>query len=257
MAELDNKPIILNNRLVLNFRDKLRYYAISLLLYLIVIAYTIYGLWNFYIADESEMAISLSELLWTNFWIAIVSSIFFLMNYNGLKFEAIKGQVTADQLNEAVKRLNEDQIWRLKNSDGNVFQFYTIPKTFWSNRRQRLTTIVLEFDRLLINSITEPEIPGQLALATKKIDRKHLLHHLNAVRKHTPYTKIPEINDTQWNWKMVLARVFLYPLCALFYWLSLFHLIPAENYAEGGIMLTLASIYLFADLYMIFKKQNN
>ena len=60
------------------------------------------------------------------------------------------------------------------------------------------------------------------------------------------------INHSQWNWKMILARLFLYPLCALLIWLSIYEFIPNGNYGFPLFILLFCGVYLSSDLYMIF-----
>ena len=245
--------LIKNERLVLNRKEKFNHYSPALMLCLLMIILLIYTIWDKYFSSNSNSVRSLSDMFEVYFFFGLVASLIALVKYRRLKFKEIRGSVTQEDLEEAIKRASKDRSWRLKLKRNRLYQYESRPgfTTNWG----MFITIILEKDRILFNNICSLESQSAVSFCIINKDFDIFLSHLNQVRQKKDYSKASEINDTQWNWKMILARLFLYPLCTFFFWLSIFHLIPTGNYVMSIITIAISSTYIFSDLYMIFKRK--
>ncbi|NOQ71761.1 MAG: hypothetical protein GQ574_07165 [Crocinitomix sp.] len=251
-----NKPLSIitdNKRLILNWKQKLKHYSPAIWIFAVILIMIIYVLWDEYFSAEKHGVRTMGEMLQAYLYLGIMPTIIVFVKYRKLRFKEIPISVTEEELEEAIKRTAKDRKWHLKLNQENVYQYESAPgfTTNWG----MMITIILEKESFLFNNICSLETRSSISLGLVHKDRDVFLTHLKQVILGEDYTKMREINDTQWNWKMVLARLFLYPLCIFFLWVSIFHLIPSGKYILPIITISIALTYLISDLYMIFKRK--
>ncbi|MCB9222719.1 MAG: hypothetical protein H6582_00975 [Crocinitomicaceae bacterium] len=185
-----------------------------------------------------------------------VGIIFLILKYRNLAFKEIKGSFTQEQVFEAIKRSDMDYNWNLQSR--NKFLHRILTREHFITPGKLLTIIHLE-DKILFNGIRNPSFsaPRGETFRPSIKEFKVFQKHLNDVVSGMEYVKKKEFNDTQWNWKMILIRLFLYPFCIFLLSFSFFYLIPNKEFVISIPLVAISLVYLFVDLYMIFTSMKN
>ena len=149
-----------DGRLKLTFGQKADHYFIVVFL-LIVPVLTIRSLYQMYITDTYDGVRSASELIWTSLPFLILSIAFVYIQTAGLKFQEIKTQYDEDDFMEAIRLTVEQLKWQIERNDNEVFRAYR--PWNWSASWGEMVTILKQRDRLLINSICDPNKKSSVA----------------------------------------------------------------------------------------------
>jgi hypothetical protein len=243
-------------RIQLNRKEWWAHYGGSLITLLGGLLFFLGSCWLVVFPPESSVNRPLIGLLISTFIIVVMGFYFFLLMYKTLDFIPIKGPFTEEELTEAMQRFTENtggSPWKEKGSRYTCF----VPPAFSTPS----STITLEYEDniLYFSAIKTPKFLNSNggSYGVRKKRYKEFKWHLNSVKKQEAYAKRPEFNDTQWNWKMILARIFLYPLSIFLIWLCIVHVLPAGKYLLSIFTLVLCFAYLFSDLYMIFNPKSD
>lgn len=93
-----------------------------------------------------------------------------------------------------------------------------------------------------------------ILLLNNKLYQYEKKEHLEEFRK-TLNIKEEKVPEKEWSIKMILTRLFIYPICFTFILLTIFLIVP-----EGGLfiaipILGIVGVYLYSDLKLIFKHE--
>ena len=149
-----------DGRLKLTLGQKVDHYFIILFL-LIVPVLTIRSLFQMYVTDTYDGVRSSTELIWTSFPFLFLAISFVYIQTNGLKFKEIEIEYNEDEFVEAIKLTVEQLKWQIERNDNEVFRAYR--RWNWSASWGEMVTIIKQRDRLLINSICDPNKKSSVA----------------------------------------------------------------------------------------------
>lgn len=243
-------PLLKNNRLVLTLKQKISHYGWALSGIILVSGVHIFHYLSPTKSEFQKTADSGNNQVFTFCFFIFVCLLFFVLKYRSLNFHEVKGVVEKEDILETLQRMYVHHEWHKIWHDDNVYQYEASARFAIPNK---LITIIHLDDKILFNGIRTPSFLGRRgeSFRTSKLELKAFLTHLNQVRKGEPFAKVKEFNDTQWNWKMILARLFLYPFCAFLIWMDIDYL-KNGDFIIPLITFGFVSVYIFSDLYMIF-----
>jgi hypothetical protein len=147
------KLITKDGRLKLTIGQTIDHYFIVLFL-LIVPALTSYDLYKIYVTKTDDGVRTANELIAFSFPFLILSVLFGFLQRHRLKFQEIRINYTDEQFQGAVKKTIEQLKWQIEYNENNSFRAYR--PWNWSASWGEMITIIKERDRLLINSICDP-----------------------------------------------------------------------------------------------------
>lgn len=142
-----------DGRLKLTFGQTVDHYFIVIFL-LIVPGLTAYDLFKIYVSKTYDGVRSADELIMTSLPFLILSILFIFIQRHRLKFQEIRIDYTDEQFQEAVKRTSEELKWLIEHNDSEFLRAYR--QWNWTASWGEMITIIKEKDRLLINSICDP-----------------------------------------------------------------------------------------------------
>lgn len=149
-----------DGRLRLTIMQKVDHYFIVVFL-LIVPAMTIYDLLQIYVTQTYDGARSAMELIWSSIPFLVLSAVFVVIQSRRLKFKEIIVRYTEDQFIEAVGHTVEQLNWQIECNDVQTFRAYRAWN--WSASWGEMITIIKQKDKLLINSICDPNKSSSVA----------------------------------------------------------------------------------------------
>lgn len=247
-----------NRRLKLTTNQFLTHYWI--VLFLLIIFLVITGqLVEEYITEASFDLQKVTEEINILLILLSLALIFTIVQYKRLRFKVFNVSYTPEQFNEAIERTANEMDWRIKNNSKTIFRAVRLGN--WSGSWGEMVTIIKLKDRLLINSICDPDGRGGVfsyGWNKKNVEsfRKHLTDVLNGVPLETKKAEV--INE--WSLKRTLIRIIAYPFClALIVIGGYMVLVPSSisTIIFGLVVLSIAGIYLYADLKIISSKNDN
>ena len=147
------KLITKDGRLKLTIGQTIDHYFIVVFL-LIVPGLTSHNLYKIYVTKTYDGVRTADELITFSLPFLILSIFFIFIQRHRLKFQEIKINYTDEQFQGAVNRTIEQLKWQIEYNDNDFFRAYR--PWNWSASWGEMITIIKEKDRLLINSICDP-----------------------------------------------------------------------------------------------------
>ncbi len=137
----------------MTFWDKETHYGITVYLLIIPLTLLFFAGKDLILENKTEIK---PELFYVTFFLTGLSVISYVVQKRRLKFKSIKTQLTRDQLINIIKETADKLKWTPHYIDEQVIVLKTHP-SFWSGSWGEQITIIMDSDRILINSICDPD----------------------------------------------------------------------------------------------------
>ncbi|MDL2251228.1 hypothetical protein LJC12_00065 [Odoribacter sp. OttesenSCG-928-J03] len=243
-------------RLKLTILQTFTHYGIVLLL-LFIVSLTVWNLVEIYFIDTYKgVRAPADELI--NFSLPFLgfAIIFAIIQYRRLNFREFQVSYTDEQFQEAIKRTVDELEWKIESNNKTFFRAFR--PWNWTGSWGEMVTIIKGKDRLLINSICDPNHRSSVAsYGWNKRNIKTFLKNLSDVLENKPQEIIIEKVENEWTAKRILIRLFTYPFYIFLIVFGVYMLIKpltinAIFAGLGGIII--ASIYLYSDIKILTTK---
>lgn len=193
-------------------------------------------------------------------WICITLAIvFYFIQKRGLRFREVKVEYSDSDFQEAVKRSAKEYEWRIELNNKNVFRAYR--PWNWTGSWGEMITIIKDKDRLLLNSICDPNLQSSVAsFGWNKRNIDKFLSNLEDAQQGIPVEEKVEKPKREWTLFKVLVRLFAYPFCLFLIGFGVYQIInavDAQSIFFGFLAVVIASVYLFSDLKLILRNGNS
>jgi len=212
-----------------------------------------YQYWEIEISKIYTGKRTLEELFSLNYLSLPIGIIGLIIKYRRLYYKEIKGEVSDETFKTAIRRLKRElELTTLKTSNNK----YILRSHNLTSNYGKLIEVIKQGNRILFNEICFPEIGlNGFSLGIRKKELKTFLRHINEISKGNTYSRQNHFTDNQWSLTMILIRLFLYPLSISIIIFTFYSFTHNINVLVALIPLGLVCVYLYSDLYMIFKKK--
>ena len=249
----DLEDFIANNRLVLKGWQRLYHYLIPIFFFLLSLILASAHLYDL-LFDEAYKPIHTSrEILGFPLIIAIISLFLFFNQFRRLRFKKLYLQLKNDEFMELINRLEKYEHWSLVNQSSNVI--YQFKSNYFRMSGCRLITIYFTEQIIKFNEIKDPSVFNLrkgVSLGIINEELRLFEHHAYTVNKQIEASKAPEFNDNQWSGKMILARLFLYPLCFFMIWMAI-HVLKNGDMPMAILLMLIPLVYFTIDWVALAK----
>ena len=173
-----------NKRLKLTTVQTLTHYGIVIFL-LLIVSLTNWSLIEIYVTDTYTGVLTADELIKSSLPFLFAAIIFAFIQNRRLNFKEINLTYTDDQFQEAIQRTIKDLEWRIDKNNKTFFR--AIRPWNWSGSWGEMVTIIKEKDRLLINSICDPDhMSSAVSYGWNRKNIKTFLKNINDVLNNKP-----------------------------------------------------------------------
>ncbi len=241
-----------DQRLKLTTNQALSHYGIVLLL-LLIVSLTVWSLIEMYVTNTYTGVRTANELIKALLPVLLLAVFFVFVQHRRLKFKEIKVTFTDEQFQEAVERTVKDLEWRIDRNNKTFFRAYR--PWNWTGSWGEMVTIIKDKDRLLINSICDPD--NMSSVASYGWNRKNVttfLKNLTAVLNNEPAEIKIEKEANEWSIKSIAMRLFAYPFCVFLIVFGVYmvlHPLTIRTIIAGLGAITIAAIYLYSDIKIL------
>ncbi|MEZ4926165.1 MAG: hypothetical protein R3A50_07810 [Saprospiraceae bacterium] len=142
-------------RLKLSFTGYLTHYLIVLLLFIPFIL-VLFDFFRFYVLGSYDGVRTLQELLRATLPFAAIGVLFSFIQYRRLRFQIIETVLPREELREVIIKTAEELEWLPVINRADIILSKTNP-SWWTGSWGEQITILFDKDKLLINSICDPE----------------------------------------------------------------------------------------------------
>jgi len=244
-------------RLKLSRWDTLHHYSFVLLM-LFVPGMTLFSLFEICVTETYNGVRSADDLISVAWPWFIPAVIFYFIQKRRLRFSEVKIDFTDDEFQEAIERTANEYEWEIELNNENIFRAYRSSK--WTYYFGEMITVIKNKDRLLLNSIIDPnKRPSPVSSGWNKRNIDTLLKNLVDVKKDIPIQDQVDNFENQWTLKKVIIRLFAYPFCLFLIGSGIymiFHPVDWGSAVLGIGIMVIPSIYLYADLKLIINNKN-
>lgn len=244
-------------RLKLSRWQTLEHFFIVILI-LFIPGFTLFNLFEIYVTDSYDGVRTADELISTTWpWIIPAITFYFILK-RGLRFREVKVEYSDQEFQEAIERTAKEYKWQIELNDNKIFRAYR--PWNWTGSLGEMITIIKDKDRLLLNSICDPNKRSSVfsfGWNNRNIDT--FLKNLVDVKKDIPVQLKIERPEKEWTLKKVIIRLIAYPFCLFLIGLGMYAIFNPVNLKSQGAgvgLITIATIYLYTDLKMIFKNKS-
>jgi len=237
--------------------QSLTHYGIVLFL-LFIVSLSGWSLIKIYITCTYTGVRTADELIKTYLPFLALAIIFAIIQYRRLNFKEIQMSYTAEQFQEAIERTIKDLEWKIERNNKTFFR--AARPWNWSGSWGEMITIIKDKDRLLINSICDPDHMSSVTSYgwnRKKI--RTFLKNLSDVLNGRPQEIKVEKVTNEWSAKRTLIRFFAYPFCIFLIVVGVYLVLKPmtiKTIIAGLGAIEIASIYLYSDI-KIFTNKND
>jgi hypothetical protein len=244
-------------RLKLSRWQRLDHYFIVIFI-LIIPGFTLFSLFEIYVTDSYDGVRTTNELISTA-WPWIIPAIaFYFIQKRRLRFKEVNIEYSDQEFQEAIERSAKEYEWQIEINNRNIFQAYR--PWNWTGSWGEMITIVKDKDRLLLNSICDPNKWSSVAsFGWNKRNIDTFLKNLVDVKKDIPVQEKIEEPEKEWTFKKVVIRLLAYPICLFLIGFGLYMIFNPVTWKSQGAgigAMTIAAIYLYTDLKMIMKNKS-
>jgi hypothetical protein len=241
-----------NKRLKLTTIQTLTHYGIVLLL-LFIVSLTGWSLIEIYLTNTYAGVTTADELIKASLPFILLAVFFTFIQYRRLNFKEIKVTFTDEQFQEAIERTVKDLGWRIEKNDKTFFR--AIRPWNWTGSWGEMVTIIKDKDRLLINSICDPDhISSVASYGWNRKNIKTFLKNLADVLNNRPAEIKIEKEIKEWSLKRIIIRLFAYPFCIFLIVLGVYMVLEPltiRTFVTGLGAITIASLYLYSDIKIL------
>jgi hypothetical protein len=215
----------------------------------------LFNLFEIYVTNTYD-GVRTSEELISSGWLWIIPAIiFYFIQKRRLRYRDVKVKYTNQEFEEAIERTAKEYEWQIEFNNKNIFRAYR--PWNWTGSWGEMITIIKVKDKLLLNSICDPNTISSVAsFGWNKRNIDTFLKNLIDVKKDIPFHEKIEQPEKEWTLKKILIRLFTYLSCIILIGLGLYmYFNPVDWKSQGaGIgAITIAVIYLYSDLKMVIK----
>lgn len=244
-----------NKRLKLTTLQTLTHYGIVLLL-LFIVSLTGWSLVEIYVTDTYSGVRTADELINSSFPFLALAQIFAVIQYRRLNFKEIQASYTDEQFQEAIERTVKDLEWRIEKNNKTFFR--AVRPWNWTGSWGEMVTIIRDKDRLLINSICDPDHMSSVAsYGWNQKNIKTFIKNLSDVLNNRPAEIKEEKEINEWSLKRIVIRLFAYPFCIFLIVFGVYMVLEPltiRTVVAGLGAITIASIYLYSDIKILTTK---
>jgi len=216
-------------------------------------------LFEIYITKNYSGVSTTSELVTMLLPILFLAIAFAYIQYRRLDLKEIHLNYTDEQFQEAIKRTVDDLEWRIVKNQKNFFR--ACRPWNWTGSWGEMITIMKYKDRLLINSICDPNnMSSVISYGWNKKNLRTFLTNLSETIQDIP--KEPKKEEVtiknEWSLKMILIRLFAYPFCLFLIGLGIYMILKPltiRTFISGIGAIIIATIYLYSDLKILTRKR--
>ena len=236
-------------RLKLKPFQTLTHYGIVLFL-LFSVSLIAWSLIEIYVTDTYTGVRSPSELIRVSLPFLFLALLFAFIQYRRLKFKEINVTFSDEQFQEAVARTAADLGWRIERNNKDFFRAYR--PWNWTGSWGEMVTIIKDKDRILVNSICDPN--SMASVASYGWNRKNIqkfLNNLADVKNSKPIKVKIKAEKNEWSFKRTLIRLIAYPFCLALIALGIYMILQSSTLRAtiaGFGAIVVASIYLYSDI---------
>lgn len=246
-----------SKRLKLSRWQTLDHFFIVILI-LLIPGFTLFSLFEIYVTDTYDGVRTAEELISTACPWIVPAVVFYLIQKRRLRFREVKVEYTEQEFQEAIERTAKEYEWQIEFNDNKIFRAYR--PWNWTGSWGEMITIIKDKDRLLLNSICDPNKWSSVAsFGWNKRNIDTFLKNLVDVKKDIPVLEKKERPIKEWTFKKIIIRLFAYPFCLFLIGFGVYMIFNPVNWKSQAVgigSMTIASIYLYMDLKMIMKNKS-
>lgn len=241
-----------NKRLKLTTIQSLTHYGIVIFL-LLIVALLGWSLIEIYVTGTYTGVRSTGDLVKVSLPFLLLAITFAFIQHRRLRFKEFSLIYSEEQFQDAVQRTIHDLGWRVENNSENFFR--AVRPWNWTGSWGEMVTIIKDKDRLLINSICDPDHFS--SAASYGWNRKNIntfIKNLNDVLRNQPEEIRIEEPVNESSSRRTLIRFVAYPFCIFLIILGVDMILEPLTIrtALSGIgAVTVATIYLYSDIKLL------
>lgn len=244
-------------RLKLSRWHTLVHFSIVIFL-LLVPAFTLFSLFEIQVTETYDGVRASDELISTAWPWIIPAVAFYFIQKRRLRFREVSVDYSDQEFQEAIERIANQHQWQIELNNKQIFRSYR--PWNWTGSWGEMITIIKDKDRLLLNSICDPEKKSSVAsFGWNKRNIDTFLTNLEHVKQGIPVQEKIEKPEKEWTFKRILIRLLAYPFCLFLIGLGFYAIFNPVNLSTplAGIgAMTFATIYLYTDLKLILKHKS-
>ncbi|AFU69674.1 secreted transmembrane protein [Psychroflexus torquis ATCC 700755] len=225
---------------------------------LLIPGLTLFSLFEIYVTDSYDGVRSADELISTTWPWLIPAIVFYFIQKRRLRFREVKVEHTDQEFYEAIERTAKEYEWQIEPNNKNIFRAYR--PWNWPGSWGEMITIIKDKDRLLLNSICDPnKLSSVASFGWNKRNIDTFLKNLVDLKKDIPLQEKTEKAEKEWTLKKFLIRFFAYPFCLFLIGFGIYMIFNPVNWKSAGAgigAMAIASTYLYSDLKTIIKKKH-
>lgn len=242
-------------RLKLTTFQYLTHYGVVIFL-LFIVCLSAWDLIRIYRTQSSIDRYAIEEFISLSWPFLLLAVVFTIIQYRRLKFHEINVSYTEEQFQEAIRRTVEELDWHINNNRKTFFRA-TRPWS-WSFSWGEMVTIIKYKDRLLINSICDPDqMSSVISYGWNRKNINTFLKNLDDVKAGRPVTvKVVKVSK-EWSVKGIAMRLIAYPLCVFFITLGILMFFKpgaSKAFIAGIVAISIPVIYLYSDIKILLIK---
>ena len=153
MDKLQTELVTNDGRLKLTLSQMIDHYFIVVFL-LFIPGLTIHSLYQMYVTETYDGVRSATELTLSSIPFIVLAIVFVFIQRNALKFTEVLVDYDEHKFCDAVNLTVGQLKWKIERNDNKMFRAYR--QWNWSASWGEMVTIIKKKDRLLINSICDP-----------------------------------------------------------------------------------------------------
>ena len=265
-AENPNMKQKLINTMVEKKRIKLtvmqtfgHYFVVFLLLF--ICGLTAYSLFEIYVTKTYIGVPTSNELLQTSLPFLIAAIVFYFIQRSRLNFNELTIIHSEEEFEEALRRTTTELEWKIEVHQKKYIK--AIRNSNWTGSWGEMITIIKDGDRLLLNSICDPDkISSVASFGWNKKNLKTFSSNLKDAVNKTPAKQvvISKIPENEWTVKKTVIRIITYIFCFFLIGLGFYMIINPVNYKSAGAgigAIFIALMYLYFDLKIIMTRKKS
>jgi hypothetical protein len=245
-----------NKRLKLTTIQTLTHYGIVLFL-LFIVSLTGWSLIEIYLTDTYTGVRTADEIIKTSLPFLALAIIFAVIQYRRLNFIEIRVSHSDEQFQEAIDRTIKDLEWRVERNNKTFFR--AVRPWNWTGSWGEMVTIIRDKDRVLINSICDPDHMSSVAsYGWNRKNIKTFLKNFSDVLNSRPEEIKEEKETNEWSFKRIVIRLFAYPFCIFLIVFGVYMVmvpLTIRTIIAGLGAMTISSIYLYSDIKLLTTKK--
>lgn len=147
-------------RLKLSRWQTIDHYFIMIFI-LLIPGLNLFSLFEIYVTNSYNGVRSADELILTTWPWLIPAIVFYLIQKRRLRFIEVKVEHTDQEFYKAIERTAKEYKWQIESNNENIFRAYR--PSNWTGSWGEMITIIKDKDRLLLNSICDPNKKSSVA----------------------------------------------------------------------------------------------